>query len=116
MPLLSTSDLQPLPLFLHPHFFLRPPSPTSTTSSWFGAGARGSREAGAGQRHRTAGSRGRGRGRGLGADEVALKVYFTVADEFEMPSKKHRIVPAGSLPGKGRGSEGKVIPGETSEF
>lgn len=114
MPLLSTSDLQPLPLFLHPHFFLRPPSPTSTTSSWFGAGERGSGEAGA--KTQDAGSRGRGRGRGLGADEVALKVYFTVADEFEMPSKKHRIVLAGSLPGKGRGSEGKVIPGGTSEF
>lgn len=55
---LSTSDFQPLPLFLHPHLLPPPSGPTSTTSSWFGAGGRESREAGAGRRHRTAESRG----------------------------------------------------------
>lgn len=29
-----------------------------------------------------------------------LTVYFTVADESEMPSKKHLIAPAHSLPEK----------------
>lgn len=108
MPLLSTplqtSSLSPSSST--PTVFLRPPSPTSTPSSWFQAGGRESREAG--ERHWTAGSRGRGQGRerGLGADKVACRLYFTGADEFEMPSKKHRSVPAPLLPGKGRRGRG----------
>lgn len=110
MPSLSTSELQPLPSFSTPIFFLRPPSPISTTSSWLGAGGRKSREAGAGQRRRAKDTE-----RQDPEAEIKnvvwkltewLDVYFTVTDEFEMPSKKHLIVPACSLPRKGGGDSG----------
>lgn len=38
---------------------------------------------------------------GSGGGPNGWRVYFTVADEFEMPSKKHLIAPSRSLPGKG---------------
>lgn len=89
---LSTLDFQPLPLFLRPlllppHTPPHPPGPTSTTSSWFGAGGRESREAGAGRRHRTAGSRGQSLERGLGAHRVASRFILLWLISLKCPAK-----------------------------